>query len=383
MSMRIGFDGKRAFHTARGLGSYSRTVISYLAEFYPDDQFIVFTPSLRRPKLSQWHLAYKNIEIVTPTQWWAKIFPSLWRTFYLSKEIEKYHLDLYHGLSHELPWRIESTGVKTVVTIHDLIYVKFPHFFNFIDRYIFEKKFSSSIRRADRVIAICQQTKNDIVEHFKTSAEKIEVVYQSCHPRFFAEGMQEQYLNWRNELSLPDYYILYLGALVPNKNIELVIRALAMIPADKRPLFVVAGQRSSHYPKLVKLVEALDIGSSVKWLIAPDDKFLPALYDGAELFCFPSFYEGFGIPVIEALCQATPVLTSKQGALEEAAGPGGHFIDPTSVEQCLHGIVKILEDQHYADSLGQQGKAHVQKFNAKAVTQKLYSLYARLVSTVP
>ena len=377
--MRIGFDAKRAFHTARGLGSYSRTTISYLAEHNPQDKFILFTPPLRNKKLAIWHLQFPNIEVVTPKQWWAKLFPSIWRSFYLTKEIKQHQLDLFHGLSHELPLNIESTGIKTVVTIHDLIYVKFPHFFHWIDRAIFERKFSSSIARADKVIAICNQTKQDIIEHFKADPGKIDVIYQSCNKRFFDYQENENAPILRKKLGLPDKYFFYLGALEPNKNIELLLRALAKFDSTNRPNLVIAGAPSGHLPVLQKLQKDLNLADEVLWLLSPADADLPVLFAGADAFCFPSFYEGFGIPVIEALCCGTPVITSQQGALQEAAGPGALYIDPTSLEQCVVAMKKFLDPNFNRANLLEQGLKHVQQFRADVVTTQLYGLYRDLL----
>lgn len=378
--MRIGFDAKRAFHTARGLGSYARTTITYLSQISPDDQFILFTPSLKKDKLSKWHLGLPNVQVVTPSQWWAKLFPSLWRSFYLSHEIEKHKIDLYHGLSHELPWRIEKTGIKTIVTIHDLIYVKFPRFFNFVDRWIFEVKFSSSIKRADKVITICHQTKDDVIDHFRCPKEKIEVVYQSCNPRFFEPTAEEVLKKVRNDLSLPARYLLFLGALVPNKNIELIMNSLTRFAVGQRPNFVIAGAPSSHLEQLKKLQSKLQLEDCVHWVLSPHDEQLPALYKMASVFCFPSFYEGFGIPVIESLCSGTPVITSNQGALKEAAGPGAQFIDPTSVDECYEAIKLLWSDDEARNNLSVHGREYVNRFSSLAVTHDLLSVYRATIA---
>lgn len=379
--MRIGFDAKRAFHTARGLGSYARTTLTYLSRMYPQHQFILFTPPIKKGKLDQWHVGLPNIVVVEPKSLIFRAIPSLWRSFFLSGEIKKYQLDIFHGLSHELPIGIEKLGIKTVVTIHDLIYVKFPHFFNFIDRYIFEKKFSSSIKRSDRVIAICEQTKKDIVDHFGCPHGKISVVYQSCHPRFFTPLEEGAVAKARDVFQLPERYLLFLGALVPNKNIELVFQALSRFPVASRPHFVIAGKPSSHLSALRKMVSDLQIESHVHWVFSPDDSLLPALYAGADFFCFPSFYEGFGIPLIEALCMGSPVITSKQGALKEAAGEGGLFIDPSSVEECFVAIEKLWNDSMLRHALSENGKKHLLHFSAEQVTADLMKQYQLVVES--
>ncbi len=178
--MNIGFDAKRAFHNSTGLGHYSRTLIRSLADCYPEHQYYLFNP---KPS-SLFSFPEKNIQEVRPASFINNIFSSVWRSSWVKNDLKKYKIDIYHGLSHEIPVGIQKTGIKSVVTIHDLIHERHPEQYNAIDVKIYNKKFRYACANADKIIAISEQTKKDIIEFYKTPEEKITVCYQSCNPAF-------------------------------------------------------------------------------------------------------------------------------------------------------------------------------------------------------
>ena len=186
--MRIGFDAKRAFNNYTGLGNYARSLIGALVDYHPENQYFLYTPSFKIPFIKE----SENVHWRSPQKLHEKIGPSLWRTFNISTLAQKDKLDLYHGLSHEIPMQIEKSGVKSIVTIHDLIYLKFPELFAFVDRKVYDYKFRSACEKADHIIAISKQTKRDIMEHFKIQEEKISVVYQSCLQPFWNQNIDEE-----------------------------------------------------------------------------------------------------------------------------------------------------------------------------------------------
>lgn len=373
-TMRIGYDAKRAFHNVRGLGSFSRTLLSDLGDLYPDDELLLFTPA-PKIKLLEWFSTKENLKLVTPGAL-GSLFSSLWRSFFLTTIITDYDLDIFHGLSHELPPGIEKSGVKSVVTMHDLIYVKFPHFFNGVDRRIFEKKFAHAVRNADIVVAICEQTKKDLMEHFVCPASKIRVVYQSCHPQFY-QNPEYQINEIKSKYGLPEKYFFYLGAIVENKNIKSLIDAYASGEMGEHHL-VIGGRPSDYQKDLVSQVKQLGLEEKIHFILNPKDNELPTLYHMADCFCFPSFYEGFGIPVIESLFSGTPVITSIQGALREAAGEGALYIDPFSIDSIKGAMERIIAEPELKKALSSMGLSHVQKFKSEVVTREMHKVYEEL-----
>ena len=157
--MNIGFDAKRAYHNGTGLGHYSRTLLHSLSEYYPEHQYYLFNPK----SSTSFEVRGNNINEVLPKGFLNKIFSSAWRSSWVKKDLQKLKIDLYHGLSHEIPLGIHKTGIKSVVTIHDLIFERFPQQFNKINVQLFRKKFTYACKHSDKIIAISQQTKKDII----------------------------------------------------------------------------------------------------------------------------------------------------------------------------------------------------------------------------
>ena len=175
-NMNIGFEAKRAYSNGTGLGHYSRTLISSLAQYHAEHRYFLFAPKTTDLFNAT---AFNNIETVTPQWFPAKLFPSIWRSNWVTRDLKKQKIDLYHGLSHEIPIGIHKTGIHSVVTMHDLIFERYPKQYNPIDVQIYRKKFQYACTHADRVIAISKQTKDDLIELYKVPESKIDICYQS------------------------------------------------------------------------------------------------------------------------------------------------------------------------------------------------------------
>lgn len=377
--MKIGYDAKRAFHNKRGLGHFSRTLLTNYAQFFPKNELLLFTTPIKDKELALWQKEVKNSEIIRPKSLIARKLSSVWRSVFLSKVLKKYNLDIYHGLSHELPPGIKKTGIKSIVTIHDLIYVKFPNFFKKIDREVYEKKFSYSVHNADVVIAICENTKKDIIEHFGCSSEKVKVVYQSCNKRFYSGPSNELIDKVVDSYKLPEKFFFYVAAIEPNKNISSIIQALELIKDSCEHELIIAGRKNKHQEMLEALVHDLGLNNRVRFISNPTDNEVHALHTLADAFVFPSFYEGFGIPVIEALFSKTPVITSKQGALMEAGGKGALYIDPNSVEDLASAMKALVTNRNLHSELVQEGLTHIQKFTDSETAKELNDIYCNLI----
>ena len=227
--MKIAFDAKRLYHNNTGLGHYSRTLVSSLAEYFPKNEYILCTPKMST-KYSIHHPSIKNM---TPHHGAEKLFPSLWRIKWVSDMLEKQKTDIFHGLSNEIPFGIE-TKMKTVVTIHDLIFERFPQYFNPIDVLIYRKKFKYACKNAHSIIAVSQQTKADIQNIYGIHPNKIHTCYQSCNPLFEKEvdTTTKEYI--KKKYSLPDRFFLYVGSITERKNLLLLCQALK-IREDVKP----------------------------------------------------------------------------------------------------------------------------------------------------
>ena len=372
--MKLGFDAKRAFNNGRGLGNYSRETLRILTTLSPENQYYLFTPRID-PSIG--YECPPHAQLITPKV--RGIMPqSLWRTFSIAKEAQKQHLDLYHGLSHELPYGIEKTGIRTVLTMHDLMFVTHPQLFSAFDRSMYRKKYLHSCEVADKIIAVSERTKNDLLTLTKMEDRKVEVVYQGCQPRFHqALGAEEKHL-FRQRYQLPEAYLLNVAAMEPRKNQLLILKAMASGSIDL-PL-VIAGKETAYMKTLQQYAREHGLEKRVIWLPNFPDEALPALYQSATVFVFPSLYEGFGIPIVEALVSGLPVIAATGSCLEESGGPGSLYIDPRKEDELADGITALLDDEGRRKDMIAKGLEHARQFSDSAIHQRLNNIYKNLIS---
>jgi glycosyltransferase involved in cell wall biosynthesis len=366
--MRIGFDAKRAFNNYSGLGNYSRYIISNVCRFYPENECFLYTPKIADAELFN---EPAGSIIGKPGGFWKKS-GSLWRTFRLTQRLNEDAIDLYHGLSNELPYGIQKSRAKSVITIHDLIFMEHPELYKSINRNIYEKKVRTGTRVASRVIAASEQTKQDIIRFLNVDESRIRVVYQGCHRQFYSRVSEETMQNTHQRFALPSEYLLYVGTIEERKNLLKIVQALHHGKIDF-PL-VVVGRKTAYFNQVKQFIERTGL-SNVYFLDQVQASDLPAIYQGSSGFIYPSSYEGFGIPVLEALNSGVPVITSRGGCLEETAGKGGLLIDPTDQEEMIHAIRQVLETSALRDRLIREGGAHALKFREEQTIPSLYNVY--------
>jgi glycosyltransferase involved in cell wall biosynthesis len=383
-AMQIGFDAKRAYHNQTGLGHYSRTLIHSLAEYYPAHEYFLFNP---KPS-SLFSFNEKNVHEVGPSSFVHKLFSSAWRSSWIKKDLQKHKIDLYHGLSHEIPVGIQQTKIKSVVTIHDLIHERHPEQYNKLDVQIYNRKFRYACKYADHVIAISEQTKRDIIEFYKTPEEKITVCYQSCNPAFSQTITEDEKARVKKLYQLPEEFFLYVGSIIERKNLLNVCKAVNLIKHELNIPLVVIGN-GKEYKQQVKtfivennlqnqiifLSESESAKSSQSFQSASD---FPAIYQSAIAMIYPSFFEGFGIPVLEALCSGLPVVTSNVSCLPEAGGDAAYYVNPSSPEEIAAGMKKIFSDNSFAESMKQKGLQHAQNFTQQKCAGAVMNVYKKL-----
>ena len=360
--MIIGFDAKRLFFNSTGLGVYSRNLIKGFTQHFAEHDYLLFAND---PQSSRY---YRDFDLV-PT--FSGRGP-LWRSWRMTKAILGQRCQLYHGLSHEIP-RGLSSKIPTVVTIHDVIFRREPHLFPAVDRWIYQKKWKHSCQYADCIVAVSEHTKKDIVEYFPVAAEKIRVIYPPIDLSF-AE-LKGEYIPASTSFGFPKNYLLYVGAITPRKNLMNIINALGRMPKSDRMALIVVGTGGKYQKEIETRIQTLGINNLVTFLGHVPNQELPYLYKQARCLVYPSFYEGFGMPIVEALACGTPVITSNLSSMPEAAGPGGLLINPKSVDEILVALTRIVQDDHLHTTLAQAGKEHAQQFDLRSVCSKMMQLY--------
>ncbi len=370
--MRIGFDAKRAFFNFSGLGNYSRNTIRNLGTRFPEHEYYLYIPKRKNRVLNG---EFEKHTLAYPQSWIGKKLSSFWRSYWLGRRLESDGIDLYHGLSNEIPFDMPRP-VRSVVTIHDLIFLRFPEWYKPIDRRIYIKKSRHSCREANRIIAISEQTRSDIQEFFGISPDKIDVVYQGCDPSFYSPVDDKEKARLYEKYSLPRVFLLYVGTIEPRKNLLSIVQAMHMDSLDI-PL-VVIGRPTAYLEKVRQFIREHSM-KNIAFLQNVPNEDLPGLYQMAEIFIYPSRFEGFGIPILEALSSSTPVITSTGSCFPEAGGKHSAYIDPDNPEELAATIRKILDDKDLQETMRAKGFAHAMQFTEDIIAENIMQVYRKII----
>ena len=371
--MILGFDAKRFFHNKTGLGNYSRDLIKILAHYKPENSYLLYNPKPK--KIDRIPIDGKIIIENLPETKKDKKFSSIWRLFSICSQIKKDKVELFHGLSGEIPIGLHKTGVKTVVTIHDLIFMRYPNLYSYFVRKIHYYKFKYAAKNADLVIAISEQTKKDIVTYLNINPDKIKVIYQGCAP-IFKEEIPNEYLELtRSKYQLPNQFILNVGTIETRKNVLSVTKAIKEIETQ----LVIIGKKTVYFKEVKNYIVENNLQNKVVFLENVELKELASIYRMASVFIYPSVFEGFGIPIIEALYSKTPVITSKGGCFSEAGGENTVYIDPLNTEEIKGELEEILANSEKRELMKQKGFEFVQKFNDDIIAKNWVETYNEVV----
>lgn len=368
--MKIGFDAKRAFNNTAGLGNFSRSTINALADHYPNDRFFLFHPGKTRSSL---FVAPRNSIVIRPEGLWWKTFRNAWRRLKIGKIATELNIDLYHGLSHELPDGIEKLNIKSVVTIHDLIYVRYPKYYQKTDQIIYDYKFRHACEVATKIHAISQQTKLDLISFFHIPENKIEVIYQTVNPLFFNVLPEVKKLEVLKKYALPGQFLLSVGTIEQRKNLVTLLEAM-LISKINMPL-VVVGKPTGYKDKVQKMISEHSGALKVHFLTGVNNRELQALYQSAMALVYPSVFEGFGLPVAEAQASGCPVITSNVSSLPEAGGNAALYCDPEKPEEIGRAIENLMSDPALRKTLIANGNLNAQRFTQENYARQLRQLY--------
>lgn len=380
--MKIGYDGKRAAQNFTGLGNYSRYAIEALATEFPSEEYFVYTPKdVDNKKFGNiLSAAGGAVKKVLPVGWWNKKFRSLWRVWGVTDDICRDGVQVYHGLSNELPLNIgraSSSGVKSVVTIHDLIFLKCPECYPLIDRKIYDYKFRRACINADMVIAVSECTKRDIVKHYGIAPEKITVIYQGCDALFATPATEEEKNEIRKKYSLPEKFIVSVGTIERRKNLLSVVKALSLLSHDIH--LVAVGRRTKYTEQVEEYIQKEGLQSRVHFLHGVPYADLPIIYRCADVFAYMSIYEGFGIPLLEALNSRVPVVAATGSCLEEAGGPGSKYVAPYDVRAIADAIKECFLPA-VREQMIEQGVEWASKFSPEIFARQTMDCYKKLLA---
>lgn len=370
--MKVGFDAKRLFYNYTGLGNYSRTLLRNLYEFSLNNEYRLYSPNLKRNEETEFFL--NNFKVDTA----SGITKSLWRSWGIVDNIKKDKLHIYHGLSHDMPFGIEKiSNLGKVVTIHDVCYKTFPEMFPYIERKIYDVKYKHSCRVADKIIAISESTKRDIIELLGIDESKIDVVYQAMNPIYYNPKPLDICRTTLSMYNIPKDYILSVGSINSRKNLLSVLQAYIRLPKSMQLPLVVIGNGGEYmnecltFAKNNGILNNIIILSNIK-----SSSVLQAFYQCATLMVYPSFYEGFGLPVTEAMLCGVPVITSSVSSLPEAGGDAAFYVSPSSIDDIHYGIEKVLNSESMRKSMINKGEKYANSmFSQKELTNQICEIY--------
>jgi glycosyltransferase involved in cell wall biosynthesis len=287
-------------------------------------------------------------------------------------------IDCYHGLSFEIPLGIQKTNIYSVVSVPDLIFERYPSLYNPIDVRIYRKKTKYACEHADRIIAISEQSKQDVVDYYGIPAEKIAVCYLSCDHQFEKSSDDATKQKVRQQYGLPDNFLLYVGSIIERKNLLTICKALFLLRNEIKLPLVVIGKGGKYKEQVKSYITQNGLQDRIIFLneagsVRNDD--LPVVYQLASALIYPSSFEGFGLPLLEAMWSGLPVITSPVSSLPEVTGEAAIYTDPINAEEMAESIRRVLKEPGLAERLIKKGKERALQFTADKIAASVIQQY--------
>lgn len=369
--MRIVYDGKKAVKNLTGIGNYSRRCINGMAETSHADVIVLSPKQQDENAVGQ---IDEETSYVFPHGFWTPFY-ELWRNCWVWKVVKLLQADIFHGLSNEIPFGMHRAHCKTIVTIHDLIFLHYPQTYGWWARKILKIKTKYACKHADKIIAISECTKRDIMHYYHVPESKIAVIYQSINPIFFQPARQEDSSEVLRRLEIHGDYILSVGTIEQRKNQETLIKAVSMLP--KNVMVVIVGKKTDYQLYLEQKVVKMHLEHQVRFFNNIPNEDLRHLYHRAKATVYMSVYEGFGLPVAEALASNCPVVAATGSCLEEAGGRGSIYINPYRFKELASVLNQLLAQEHLRCAMVEQGRKYVEKFKDEKMISQLWQLYEK------
>jgi glycosyltransferase involved in cell wall biosynthesis len=372
--MRICIDASPAVHHRAGLGRYTQELMAALLDIDSENEYIAF---YNRPSEAQVdppldRLPHLTTDLRTKPWRMSALLAHFART---SQDRLFPEVDLFHGTDHLLP---RLTRLKSVFTLHDLVFCFYPQTHKPLNRWFLTLMMPRFLRAADAVIAVSESTKRDAIQTYGIDEAKITVIYEGVSSRF-RRASPEAIAAVRHKYGLPDQFFLSLGTIEPRKNLTSLLEAYHALRNEGSSLgLVIAGKKGWLYSGFFNRMRELGLERDVLFPGFVPDQDLPALYSAADLFVFPSLYEGFGLPVLEALACGTPVVASNASSLPEVAGEAALLVDPSSVEALVTAVKAVVGNRRLREDLHERGPKQAARFNWQTAARETLAVYTSL-----
>lgn len=373
---RIGIDARKLTHF--GIGTYIRNLLEGIAR-RPESlayRFRVYVPGADVGALPELPSHFEVVPEDSPGYSIAELTRFAWR-------LMRDRLDLFHATHYVIP---PLARARAIVTIHDIIHVLYPQFLPSKAAQLYARvMIGRALRRADRIITVSYNSKRDLVDYFGIAPARIDVVYNGVAASFNDHVPRAERDRVAAKYGLPRPYLLFLGGEKPHKNVRNVLRGFAEARRERAlpHALVLAGPMPKNRSRVEALIGGLELQSRViRTGIVPEED-LPGLFAGADAFLYPTLYEGFGLPVVEAMACGVPVLTSSTSALQEIAGGYAYLVDPMDVEAIGRGIADLATDPARRAELVELGKRRAADFSWDRAAQQTLKVYGETLARHP
>ncbi|HEX2254220.1 MAG TPA: glycosyltransferase family 1 protein [Thermoanaerobaculia bacterium] len=357
-----------------GIGTYIRNLVRHLAEIDQENRYLLLTRAPRRELALELPDNFEFLVERSPVYSLRELAAVSWRLF-------RMRVDLYHSTHYVLPALVPC---PVVATIHDIIHLLYPEFLpSKLAFFYAQRMIRRTLARGDRIVAVSRNTKEDLMQYFDVDGAKIQVIYNGVDDVFRRRLGGEEVDRWLRDLGVPRPYVLFVGnPSKPHKNLDRVVQAYARakkLHGFEAKLVCVGDRRKAEF-KIRSRAEQLGVGDDVVLLGHVVDEALPAIYQGAGLFLYPTLYEGFGLPVIEAMASGVPVITSRSSALREIAEGYAHLVDPLDVEGMADAIGQLMADPDHRTGLAKLGLRRAETFQWRRTAERTLEIYQSTIA---
>jgi glycosyltransferase involved in cell wall biosynthesis len=380
--MNIGIDA-RLLYNETGIGRYTRSLFFEFAQHDQQDDTYYLLYDKEFPGPFEHLLGHNRDDCVASLPSNFHLIAAhcktriLWTNWYVPQLLRQQNMDVYHGVCNfELPVR---KMCRYVVTIHDLVPLFFPKLVPWKHLLFFKLFMKRAAKTADIIITDSKHSKQDIIHHLAVPEEKIRVIYLGYKPRHKNDNEQRSLQDVLIHYGIVQPYLLFVGVIEPKKNLERIVQAFSLlrqrIALGKKLQLVIVGGKGWFYKDLYQKVQELCLNKDIIFTGFVPDEDLPYLYTGAEVFVFPSIYEGFGLPVVEAMSYGVPVVTSNVSSLPEIVGNTGILVDPKNPKAICEGIAEVFSDPQKQAQMRQNGPVQAQQFSWTRTAAETYKVY--------
>jgi glycosyltransferase involved in cell wall biosynthesis len=372
--MRVGIDATAMPIRRTGAGNYIFNLVRSLSRVDRDNEYIVFAGSQQWRALDVDVANFSHVPVDLP----RRGMRLLWEQTALPQHVRRRRLDVLHSPHYTMPLACSS---RRVVTFHDATFFLFPELHEPLKRAFFPRVMHWTSRHADQVIAVSESTRRDILTACRLAADRIHTVHLAASPELVPAPQVVVDEVARRHGLVPGQYVLFVGVLEPRKNVPGLVDAFARIAMDTPDLVLaIVGRRGWMYDEIFARVAAARLEARVRFVDYVPDGDLPGLYGGARVFAYPTHYEGFGLPVLEAMQCGAPVLTSNTSSLPEVAGDAAILVDPSDVGAIADALRRIVSDHELARCLSERGKRQASRFTWDQTARKTLVIYRRAVA---